>query len=79
MSTIVEAIYENGVLKPLTPTTLKEKKRYKVTLEEADDNQDKLSLEEPHPLLGRIVFNEDPVLPLDNEDWPEEDDNATAP
>lgn len=25
----------------------------------------------PHPVLGRIVFHEDPSLPLDREDWPE--------
>jgi hypothetical protein len=25
----------------------------------------------PHPVLGRIVFHEDPSLPLDPEDWPE--------
>ncbi|HYG62672.1 MAG TPA: hypothetical protein VEL74_08825 [Thermoanaerobaculia bacterium] len=27
---------------------------------------------EPHPLLGKIIFHEDPSLPLDAEDWPEE-------
>ncbi|AUX45059.1 uncharacterized protein SOCE26_065400 [Sorangium cellulosum] len=26
---------------------------------------------EPHPVLGKIVFHEDPSLPLDPEDWPE--------
>lgn len=26
---------------------------------------------EPHPVLGKIVFHEDPALPLDPEDWPE--------
>jgi hypothetical protein len=26
---------------------------------------------EPHPVLGNIVFYEDPSLPLDPEDWPE--------
>lgn len=25
----------------------------------------------PHPVLGRIVFHEDPSSPLDPEDWPE--------
>lgn len=25
----------------------------------------------PHPVLGNIIFNEDPALPLDPEDWPE--------
>lgn len=25
----------------------------------------------PHPVLGKIVFHEDPSLPLDSEDWPE--------
>ena len=29
-------------------------------------------LQEPHPTLGKIVFHEDPSLPLDPEDWPEE-------
>lgn len=29
-------------------------------------------LEEPHPTLGKIVFREDPSLPLDPEDWPED-------
>lgn len=24
-----------------------------------------------HPVLGKIVFQEDPSLPLDPEDWPE--------
>jgi len=23
----------------------------------------------PHPVLGKIVFHEDPALPLDPEDW----------
>ena len=26
---------------------------------------------EPHPVLGKIVFHEDPALPLDPADWPE--------
>ena len=25
----------------------------------------------PHPVLGKIIFHEDPALPLDPEDWPE--------
>ena len=25
----------------------------------------------PHTVLGKIVFHEDPSLPLDSEDWPE--------
>lgn len=25
----------------------------------------------PHPVLGKIIFHEDPSLPLDPEDWPE--------
>ena len=25
----------------------------------------------PHPVLGKIVFREDPSLPLDPEEWPE--------
>lgn len=27
---------------------------------------------DPHPVLGRITFHEDPSLPLDPEDWPED-------
>jgi hypothetical protein len=30
-----------------------------------------LSALKPHPILGKIVFHEDPSLPLDPEDWPE--------
>ena len=26
---------------------------------------------EAHPVLGKIVFHEDPSLPLDLQDWPE--------
>lgn len=26
----------------------------------------------PHPVLGKITFHEDPALPLDPDDWPEE-------
>jgi predicted DNA-binding antitoxin AbrB/MazE fold protein len=70
MATTVEAIYENGVLKPLTPTKLKEQQRYKLTLEESNEPQHTRLLAEPHPILGRIVFNEDPLAPLDSEDWP---------
>jgi hypothetical protein len=25
----------------------------------------------PHPTLGKIIFHEDPSLPMDSEDWPE--------
>jgi len=24
-----------------------------------------------HPKLGKVIFNEDPVLPLSNNEWPE--------
>jgi hypothetical protein len=27
-------------------------------------------LAKPHPTLGKIVFHEDPSLPIDSEDWP---------
>ena len=74
MSESIEAIFENGVLKPLTAAGFKEKQRYRLTFEEADDTKRVLSLEAPHPVLGRILFNEDPSLPLDPEDWPENDD-----
>lgn len=70
----IEAIFENGVLKPLSAAGLKEKQRYRLILEEANDQKRTLSLEESHPVLGRIRFHEDPALPLDPEDWPEDDD-----
>lgn len=35
MSTVVEAVYENGVLKPLVAAGFKEQQRYKVLLEES--------------------------------------------
>ncbi len=70
MATTVEAIYEDGVLKPLTPAKLKERQRYKVTLEESEAESTKRSLAKPHPVLGRIVFKEDPTMPLEPEDWP---------
>jgi len=73
MTDSIEAIYENGVLKPLSPAGLKEKQRYRLTLEEAAESKRVLSLDAPHPTLGRIRFNEDPSLPLDPEDWPEDD------
>ena len=61
------------MLKLLSAAGLKEKQRYRLTLEEAADSKPTLSLEAPHPVLGRIRFNEDPSLPLDPEDWPEDD------
>lgn len=27
---------------------------------------------DPHPVLGRITFHEDPSLPLESQDWPED-------
>lgn len=77
MATVVEAIYENGVLKPLTPAGLKERHKYKISLEETD-NADQTWLTAPIPELGNIVFHEDPSLPLDNADWPEESDEADS-
>jgi predicted DNA-binding antitoxin AbrB/MazE fold protein len=34
MSTVIEAVYENGVLKPLMASKLKEQQRYRVILQE---------------------------------------------
>jgi len=34
MATIIEAVYENGVLRPLAPDNLKERQHYRVILEE---------------------------------------------
>ena len=77
MATVVEVIYENGVLKPLTPTRLKEHHKYRVSLEETG-SIDPEWLAAPLPELGNIVFYEDPSLPLDEEDWPEESDEADS-
>jgi predicted DNA-binding antitoxin AbrB/MazE fold protein len=71
MAITIEAIFENGVLKPLSKLGLKEHKKYKVSLEE--ETQDSW-LTEPLPEIGDIVFNEDPSLPLDKSDWPEDDE-----
>ena len=78
MATTVEAIYENGVLKPLTPMKLKERQCYKLTLEESDTHQASRALLQSHPVLGRIDFNEDPVTPLDPEDWPMDGEDAPS-
>ena len=78
MATTVEAIFENGVLKPLTPAGLKEKQRYTLILEETKERKINRAFAGPHPVLGRIVFNEDPSRPIDPEDWPTEDADAPA-
>jgi predicted DNA-binding antitoxin AbrB/MazE fold protein len=36
MSTVLEAIYEHGVLRPLGPTNLLENKRYRLVVEEEE-------------------------------------------
>lgn len=36
MPTVIDAVYENGVLRPLVMTDLKEHRRYRLVLEEAD-------------------------------------------
>jgi len=76
MFTTVEAVYEDGVLKPLNSKGLKEHKKYKVILEDTEDNKEEAMLTKPHPLLGKIVFHENPELPLNSEDWPDEDTDA---
>lgn len=70
MTTTVEAIYENGVLRPLSRIDLEEHKKYTVSLEEADSNDEWLAA--PLPRLGNVIFYEDPTTPLDKEDWPDE-------
>ena len=67
MTITVEAVFENGVLKPLSKAELQEHKKYTVSVEEAEDNW----LAAPPPKLGNITFNEDPSLPLDESDWPD--------
>ena len=78
MTDSIEAIYENGVLKPLSAVGLKENHRYRLTLQETSDTESDFSLDAAHPVLGRIIFNEDPSLPLDPEDWPDEDDTPNT-
>jgi|GEM_PF-4999361 hypothetical protein len=49
----------------------KEHRKYRISLEEAvESNQSWLVA--PLPGRGDIVFHEDPTVPLDNDDWPEE-------
>jgi predicted DNA-binding antitoxin AbrB/MazE fold protein len=71
MATTVEAIYENGVLRPLSRINLEEHKKYTVSLEE-NENDNIEWLAAPLPEVGNIIFNEDPSAPLDREDWPED-------
>jgi len=42
-----------------------------IVLSEHRRNEPWTKLLEPHPVLGKIVFHEDPSQPLDPEDWPE--------
>lgn len=69
MATTVEAIYENGVLRPLSRINLEEHKKYTLSLEEVQSSDEWLAA--PLPQVGNIIFNEDPATPLDEEDWPE--------
>jgi len=40
MATRIEAIYENGVLRPVTPLALAEHERVTLTIESDDDDED---------------------------------------
>ena len=71
MPTTLDAIYENGVLKPVSSAGLKEHHKYRVTLEESEQADSGVKFTQPHPVLGNIVFHENPETPLDQEDWPD--------
>jgi predicted DNA-binding antitoxin AbrB/MazE fold protein len=60
MSTVVEAVYENGILKPAMPLALPEGTRVRVTITPADENDD--------PLAGVIGVCEGPPDGAENHD-----------
>ena len=68
MSQFITAIYENGVLRPLTPLELPDKARVKVRVEPGDAMDPVLQLmgtfSSDMPLIDDIPVSEDPDLYL---------------
>jgi len=70
MTTVIEAVYEDGVLKPLAPSDLKEQQRYRLILQEiapAEPDMDPelaAELERRTTILpdGRKIVNMDGIL-----------------
>ena len=62
MTTVIEAIYENGVLKPLIASGLKEQQRYRVILQEVAP-QSELEDLEIDPELDAEIARRTTVLP----------------
>jgi predicted DNA-binding antitoxin AbrB/MazE fold protein len=57
MDQSVEAIYENGVLKPLEPLSLREQERVKVTISKPESRKGKLLDSEFMASCGKHVKN----------------------
>jgi predicted DNA-binding antitoxin AbrB/MazE fold protein len=60
MSTVVEAVYENGILKPAEPLSLPEGMRVRLTIMPADENHD--------PMVAVIGTCDGPPDGADNHD-----------
>lgn len=60
MTTVIDAIYENGVLKPLDASDLKEHQRYRVLAQEIAPGQDNLDLD---PESAAEIESRTTVLP----------------
>lgn len=59
MSEVIEAVYEDGVLKPLIATGLKEQQRYRVVLQEVAPEPADLALD---PASAAIIASRTTVL-----------------
>jgi predicted DNA-binding antitoxin AbrB/MazE fold protein len=62
MTTIIEAVYEDGVLKPLAPSELKERQHYRLILQEVTP-PDAASAITSDPALAAEIERRTTVLP----------------
>jgi len=60
MTTVIEAIYENGVLKPLIASGLKEQQRYRAILQEVAPAPENLEID---PELAAEIERRTTILP----------------
>ena len=58
MTTVIEAVYEDGVLKPLAPSDLKEQQRYRLILQEVTPEEPPLD-----PELAAEIGRRTTILP----------------
>lgn len=63
MSTLIEAVYEDGVLKPLAATALKERQRYRVMLQEVAAETPEPKDLELDPASAALIASRTTVLP----------------